>query len=160
LPKLVRAAELARQANISPQRVCRLIKEKRINRNEKMLIDLDHGLKVIKAGRLFDKDILKNESKFEKTELKDIAAERLKHEKYKVLLLELEYLEKKGELIERKEVIEKGQLIVNTVKSRLLSLASILSPLVAPEMTAREAEVLIRGKIIEVLTELAKMENL
>lgn len=87
---------------------------------------------------------------------KDLAIAKEKRERYRADITELEFLQRKGNLVDVKEVQKEWVQRVQIAKSRLLSLPSRLSADVLMMSEEREIEQLIRDAIIEVLNELAE----
>ena len=120
----VTGAELARRVGVSRQRVYALISAGKIKRRKSdKKIDYDAALKIIDFGRQLDKNISDNdELKIADADFETLTEARKATESYRAKMAELDYLERRGELVKVSDVIETCEKIIITVKSKLLAI--------------------------------------
>ena len=131
-PELVSQREAARRLGISHTAVQKAVAVGRITSTPSGELDFSE------AARAFEE--------------KD---EPMKITEWRAKLLELEYLEKIGELVSKRETREGVRQLFRVTRDRLLAVADRVAPQVAAERDPARAHRLIKGSIEEALKVLA-----
>lgn len=166
--EFVTQAELARNLNVSYQRIYALTKKGILPRRKDKKYDLEKCLEIVQNFRSLNKNvnaIPKDQKNNEKTEPPEnfaeipIAEARRIYEVYRAKLAELEYNKDQRQLVPIADVIEFCQKIVTITKTRILNIPSKIAPELIGIENPREIKATLETELHEALKELGKMEN-
>ena len=157
IPRWESQTAFARRVGVSVPRVSAMIKAGHLSINARKQVNVSAGIEYFR-GR---EDVRVS------TDPDDVddfdggyTSSRTVHEKYKAKKARLEYLNLKGELIPRSEVIEAAAKIITTAKGRLLTVPGKLAPLLAGEENIKKIKSIIESEISQALDYLARLEEL
>ena len=162
----IKQIDFAKEMGFTRQRVTWLIKNGTIQKNKDGLIDLEKAKKIIKSNREIypKKSKLKPKTKpvpKKKTQkLKTYAEARTEHEIYKAQMAKLDYLKKKGELVDRRTRVSACQDIIVITKTKLLSMSTKLSPQLVGIGSIKKIKNMIDKEIYQALNELSRLEKI
>lgn len=151
IKKLIGISEFAKEMGISYHRIYQLAKKGIIPINKKNLIDAETARKIINDRRKLDDNLPMSST---------LADARIKSETMRAEMLELEYRQKKGELIEREKVIMMATGIIAIVKTRLLAIPTKTAPLIVGSDSIKKIKTILEKEIRFVLTELSRLKEI
>ena len=147
----VTQAELARDLGISRARVTHHVKSGLL-KFENGKIDLDE------AKRQLEKKLDPSKRRGKESGGLDYWKEKAKSERFKNLLLEIEYREKKGKLIDLETASSLWERVIMACRSRLLAIPSKAAPELVTCKTIPELKETLERDIHQALQELASID--
>jgi phage terminase Nu1 subunit (DNA packaging protein) len=152
MPKeLLTINAFARMMGVSHQRISQLVKKGVIPINAKGKIDGEAARKIMDDRRKLDDALPMS---------KTLSDARIRVESIRAEMLELEFRQKRGELIEREKVMHMVTGIIAIAKTKLLSIPTKVAPLIVGSDSIKKIKAVIEKEIRFVLTELSRMKEI
>jgi GAF domain-containing protein len=148
----VSQTEAARRLRIKKQKITKWINDGNIKRRSDSKIDLDEAKKIYEQGKILNK---RGNGNF----YSDLSDARRARESWQAKLLELDFKQREGELLERDEVEFFIKSIISTAKTKILAVADRVPPLIIGDENEKRIRKIIRDELIIALQELTKLKN-
>jgi hypothetical protein len=140
--------EAARRLKIKRQKIQKWIKSGFIKKRSDSKINYEEVLRVHEQGKVLDKNGGNGSY--------DIFDARRTKEVWQAKLLELDFRQREGELLEKEEVLIFYKNLVAVVKTKILAVADRVPPLIIGEENEKKIRKILRDELIIALDELTK----
>lgn len=149
--KLLTITAFAKEMGVSRPRIAKLVKEGILPINRNKLIDAEEAAKIMTDRRKLDDALPMS---------KTLSDARIRVESLRAGMIELEFRQKKGELIEREKVMHMITGIIAIAKTKLLSIPTKVAPLIVGSDSIKKIKSIIEKEIRFALEELARMKEI
>lgn len=162
----ISGAELARRAGVARSRITAYYNNGLIPRNDAKQYDAEKCLTIIKGNRALDKNghangVGNGNGHADDEDVKEgLYNARLEAERYKALLLQLEYEQAIKKLLPADEVEAFATQIVLLTKTRFLNMSAKLAPILTNQKNPKKVEEIIDREVAAVLKELSKIREI
>ena len=153
--ELLTKTEFAKRIGLDRSRIFALVKQGRLSTDKNGKVDFEKGKKEIEINRLDDPRRFDNKSTSD-PEVQDIkkAEARIKLE-----IADMDLKQRRGELVEKDQVIKTCQSIVSIARTRLLTIPQKLAPQLIGIDSIKKIKSMLEKEIHQALNELSRLEN-
>lgn len=161
--EFLNGSQLAKKLKVSRQHIHNLFKEGVLRRDAKKLYNVEECRAIINGRRQFDKnrDFTKDAPAGQSSTPEGIDAAkdpRRAAEYWKAQLTELEFLEKKGRLIDVDLVVKANAFLAGKIRNRLLNIPNRAAPTLQGQTNIKKIAQVIEDEIRDALLELAALD--
>lgn len=153
----VTKAEFARRMNLSKPTITNLIKRGRLSQTKSGRINFAKGKKEIETNRAANPDAAAIK---QGTIDPAIIKTRRRQEEIKLELAEMELRERRGELIERAEVLRMAKAVISISRSRFLNIPQKMAPKLVGLTSIRKIKSILEKEIYAALKELSQVKEI